>query len=147
MALYWIQVPLACTCTGYLVYLEELRPLLSNRQINNSLTRFNVRVIKLADQLADSGEQLIKRCRSKLLCFDYKHYIKCLNKDFKPFKPHVGRHCHRCIYNCEKLYCTRRDSNLGPLVYERGFPPAESVSSDLFVQTPVTIGSNYSEAK
>ena len=72
MALYWIQVPLACTCTGYLVYLAKLRPLLSNRQINNSLTRFNVRVIKLAVQLADSGEQLIKRCRSKLLCFDYK---------------------------------------------------------------------------
>ena len=30
----------------------------------------------------------------------------------------LERHCHRCKYNCEKLYCTRRDSNSGPLVNE-----------------------------
>ena len=61
--------------------------------------------------------------------------------------PHFWRHCHRCNYNCEKLYCTHRDSNSGPLLYEtsafpydlKGIPPAESVSSEWFVQTPVTI--------
>ena len=53
----------------------------------------------------------------------------------------LQRHCHRCKYNCEKLYCTRRDSNSDPLVTrpvlyrlsKRGFPPAESVSSNWFV--------------
>ena len=30
----------------------------------------------------------------------------------------LERHCHRCKYNCEKLYCARWDSNPGPLVYE-----------------------------
>ena len=33
--------------------------------------------------------------------------------------------CHRCIYNCEKLYCTRWDSNSGPLVYETSALPIE----------------------
>ena len=28
------------------------------------------------------------------------------------------RLCHRCNYNCEKLHCTRRNSNSGSLVYE-----------------------------
>ena len=33
--------------------------------------------------------------------------------------------CHRCKYNCEKLYCTRQDSNSGPLVYETSALPIE----------------------
>ena len=37
----------------------------------------------------------------------------------------LERQCHRCKYNCEKLYCTRRDSNSGPLVYETSALPIE----------------------
>ena len=33
--------------------------------------------------------------------------------------------CHICKYNCKKLYCTRRDSNSGPLVYETSALPIE----------------------
>ena len=37
----------------------------------------------------------------------------------------MERHCHRCKYNCEKLYCIRKDLNSGPLVYETSILPNE----------------------
>ena len=37
----------------------------------------------------------------------------------------LERHCHKCKYNCEKLYCTRWDSNSGPLVNETSALPIE----------------------
>ena len=41
------------------------------------------------------------------------------------------RPCHKCKYNCEKLYCTRRDSNSGPSVYEISALPIECYKTSL----------------
>ena len=37
----------------------------------------------------------------------------------------LEHNCHICKYNCEKLYCTGRDSNSVPLVYEASALPNE----------------------
>ena len=51
-------------------------------------------------------------CNTHVYCCDQVHImLQCI--------------CHRCKYNCEKLYSTRRDSNSGPLVYEASALPNE----------------------
>ena len=52
-------------------------------------------------------------------------YWSSSEKSPRQMAPHVGRHCHRCKYNCEKLYFTRWDSNSGRLVYETSALPIE----------------------
>ena len=82
--------------------------------------------------------------------------LRCTSKRLKPVEVWSPRYVfpfalifskhHRCKYNSEKLYCYHQDSNPSPLVYVtsallneiKGFPPAESLSSDYFIITPVT---------
>ena len=52
--------------------------------------------------------------------FDKKYFATQRNTEST-----LERHCHRCKYHCEKLYCTHQDSNSGPLVCETSALPIE----------------------